>query len=101
MADQEISGRVVLVTGGSRGIGRAVSIGLGRSGARVAVNYAKDEAAAHATLEEIEAVGGSGGIYPGDVSTRVILPSRSTAAWPTGKCSSRQSVDSGWGWAVS
>ena len=68
MADQEISGRVVLVTGGSRGIGRAVSIGLGRSGARVAVNYVQNEPAAKATLADIEAVGGSGGIYSGDVS---------------------------------
>ena len=68
MSDQEISDRVVLVTGGSRGIGRAVSIGLGRSGARVAVNYVQNESAAKATLAEIEAVGGSGGIYPGDVS---------------------------------
>ena len=68
MTDQEFSGRVVLVTGGSRGIGRAVSIGLGRSGAKVAVNYAQNEPAAKATLAEIEAIGGSGGIYPGDVS---------------------------------
>jgi NAD(P)-dependent dehydrogenase (short-subunit alcohol dehydrogenase family) len=53
----ELAGRVALVTGGGRGIGRAIALGLAADGADVAVNYRKDEAAARATVAEIEARG--------------------------------------------
>jgi 3-oxoacyl-[acyl-carrier protein] reductase len=46
MASQELAGRTALVTGGSRGIGRAVCVRLAREGARVAINYASSEPAA-------------------------------------------------------
>jgi len=49
---------VVLVTGGSRGIGRAVSVGLGQAGARVAVNYWRNSAQAEETAAAIAAAGG-------------------------------------------
>ncbi|MEU9554179.1 SDR family oxidoreductase [Streptomyces fumanus] len=51
-------GRTALVTGGSRGIGRAVSRRLAREGALVAVHYGHDETAAERTVKEIEADGG-------------------------------------------
>ncbi|MTE17697.1 SDR family oxidoreductase [Streptomyces sp. TRM43335] len=51
-------GKTVLVTGGSRGIGRAVARRLGREGALVAVHYGHDRTAAERTVEEIEADGG-------------------------------------------
>jgi len=52
-----LAGRVALVTGGGRGIGRAIALGLARDGADVAVNYRRDEAAARETIAEIEAAG--------------------------------------------
>jgi 3-oxoacyl-[acyl-carrier protein] reductase len=55
----DLSGKIALVTGGSRGIGKAVSELLARQGARVILTYAKDEAAARQTVEGIEATGGT------------------------------------------
>jgi 3-oxoacyl-[acyl-carrier protein] reductase len=53
-----LAGRVALVTGGSRGIGRAACIGLAQAGAAVAVHYGSDAAAAGEVVAEIEAAGG-------------------------------------------
>lgn len=53
-----LTGKVALVTGGSRGIGRAISERLARDGALVAVHFGRDEAAAARTVEGIEASGG-------------------------------------------
>lgn len=53
-----LAGRVALVTGGSRGIGHAISLRLARDGAAVAVNYANNADAAERTVWEIEANGG-------------------------------------------
>ncbi|GAA2932794.1 hypothetical protein GCM10020221_30730 [Streptomyces thioluteus] len=54
-----LKGRTALVTGGGRGIGRAVSERLARDGARVAVHYGRDDRAARETVAAIEAAGGS------------------------------------------
>ena len=53
----ELAGRVALVTGGGRGIGRAISLALAADGADVAVNYRRDEQAALDTVAEIAALG--------------------------------------------
>ncbi len=66
--DKALSGRVALVTGGSRGIGRAIAVALGRRGAKVVVNYASREDAARETAAEIEAAGGQAALAPFDVA---------------------------------
>lgn len=63
-----MSDRVALVTGGSRGIGRAAALALARSGLRVAVNYKERADDAKETLRLIEAAGGDGICVAGDVS---------------------------------
>src|SRR6266478_6858135 len=55
---QPMKNRVALVTGGSRGIGAATAILLGRSGARVGINYYQNKAAAQTVISTIEKAGG-------------------------------------------
>jgi NAD(P)-dependent dehydrogenase (short-subunit alcohol dehydrogenase family) len=52
-----LEGRVALITGGGRGIGRAIALGLAEDGADIVVNYRRDDAAAQETVVEIEKVG--------------------------------------------
>ena len=71
MADRftiDLSPRTALITGGSRGIGRAVADLLARAGARVAMNYVRDEAAANRAVREIRAAGGEAMALAGDLS---------------------------------
>lgn len=64
----ELKGKVAVVTGGSRDIGRAISIKLAREGAKVIVNYYNSEAAARETVDEIKSIGGQAIAVKADVS---------------------------------
>ena len=64
----ELEGHKALVTGGSRGIGRAIAIELARRGADVAINYNRSEGPALEVVAEIEALGRKGFALQADVS---------------------------------
>jgi len=63
-----LQGKVALVTGGSRGIGRAIAVALGRRGAKVIINYASRADAAREAAAEVEAAGGQAALAGFDVA---------------------------------
>lgn len=62
-----LKGRVALVTGASRGIGRAIALSLAEAGADIAINYRRDEGAARETVAEIERLGRKARAYQASV----------------------------------
>ncbi len=64
-----LAGRAAIVTGGGRGIGRAIALGLAADGAEVAVNFRKDEESARQTVAAIEAEGGRAAAYQASVAS--------------------------------
>jgi 3-oxoacyl-[acyl-carrier protein] reductase len=64
----DLTGKSALVTGGSRGIGRACCLALARAGARVCVNYRLESPSAELTVEEIENAGGEAFALAADVA---------------------------------
>lgn len=81
MACKELTGKTALVTGASRGLGRAIALGLGESGARV-VLVARDQASLERTAAAITAVGGESAVFRADVSqeTEVLTLEKAVAA---------------------
>jgi 3-oxoacyl-[acyl-carrier protein] reductase len=69
----DLDGRVALVTGGGRGIGRAIALALAQDGADVAVVYRRDEESAAATVKEIEGLGRHARAYPADVGDAPVV----------------------------
>ena len=82
--NRPLDGQVAIVTGGSRGIGRAIALRLAASGAKVLVNYASSSAAAEAVVAEIVAGGGEAAHQQGDVAdpaTAEALVKAATERW--------------------
>jgi 3-oxoacyl-[acyl-carrier protein] reductase len=65
--------KIALITGSSRGIGRAVAIKLAEAGIFVYINYRRQQAAAAQILTEITSAGGAGALCPFDVADRVAV----------------------------
>jgi 3-oxoacyl-[acyl-carrier protein] reductase len=65
---RELEGKIAVVTGASRGIGRAIAVALGGRGAKVVVNYAANEAAAKEAAAAVEAAGGGASLKRFDVA---------------------------------
>jgi 3-oxoacyl-[acyl-carrier protein] reductase len=63
-----LKGKIAVVTGGSRDIGRAISVGLAKEGAKVVVNYYNSEIGAMETVDEIKSFGGEAVAVKADVS---------------------------------
>jgi len=64
----DLKGRTAIITGASRGIGRATAIAIARAGADVVINYSSSEAQAASVKEQIEEFGGSAVIFKADVT---------------------------------
>jgi len=67
MSDQELSGRVAVITGAGRSIGRAMALELAAAGCAVVVNVRQNRAEAEAVVKEIENTGGRGLVAVADV----------------------------------
>ena len=70
MCEKALSGKNALVTGGSRGIGRAICLRLSEMGAHVAINFTSNQEAAETVKKEIEINGGTATLLPFDVSDK-------------------------------
>ena len=70
MSDKPLAGKVALVTGAGRGIGRVIALRLAEDGATVIAHYAHSKGGAEETVAEIEANGGKAVAYPADIAKR-------------------------------
>jgi enoyl-[acyl-carrier protein] reductase III len=71
----DLTGRVALITGGSRGIGRACALRLAEAGADIVINYVTSQTAAERVAKEIQALGRNVAVVKADVSQQVDIQS--------------------------
>ena len=82
---QELAGKVALVTGGAKNIGRAISLALAAAGASVAVNTLSSREEAEAVVNEIRAAGGTAEVFLADIADAAAV----RAAVPEGSVEAR------------
>lgn len=80
MTTSSLQGRVALVTGGSRGIGKAIALKLAAAGCDVAVSYLSREADAHATADAVRALGRRAVVAAGNVAKSADVAAIAAAA---------------------
>ena len=76
-----LDGKVALVTGGSRGIGRGCALALAGAGAKVVVNYHSNHEAAREVVAQIRDMGGEAFVWQADVADRKAVEAMIDAAW--------------------
>jgi 3-oxoacyl-[acyl-carrier protein] reductase len=79
MASNELAGKVAIVTGAGRNIGRAIALALADGGASVVVNARSNRAEAEAVAREVEALGGKALVHIGDVADRAAVQAMADA----------------------
>jgi 3-oxoacyl-[acyl-carrier protein] reductase len=80
MSNKELDGKVAIVTGAGRNIGRAIALALAESGASIVVNVRSNRAEADAVAREIEAAGGKALVHIGDVADASSVQAMADAA---------------------
>jgi 3-oxoacyl-[acyl-carrier protein] reductase len=70
MSEKPLAGKVALVTGAGRGIGREIALRLARDGASIVAHYASSRGGAEQTVADIEAMGGVAVAYQADIARR-------------------------------
>lgn len=70
----DLKGKVALITGGSRGIGRAIAVRLAEAGANVAINYLRQRTAAEETIKMVEATGAQALAIRANVGEQETIP---------------------------
>ena len=80
MSIKELTGKVAIVTGAGRNIGRAIALALAEAGASVVINARSNRAEAEAVAREIEAIGGKALVHLGDVADAAAVQAMADAA---------------------
>jgi 3-oxoacyl-[acyl-carrier protein] reductase len=80
MTEKELTGKVAIVTGAGRNIGRAIALALADGGASVVVNARSNRAEAEAVVREIDAMGGKALVHIGDVADAMAVQAMADAA---------------------
>jgi 3-oxoacyl-[acyl-carrier protein] reductase len=80
VSNKELSGKVAIVTGAGRNIGRAIALALAQGGASIVVNARGNRAEAEAVAHEVEAAGGKALVHIGDVADAVAVQAMAAAA---------------------
>src|ERR1700710_3303874 len=80
MSTNELAGKVAIVTGAGRNIGRAIALALAEGGASILVNARSNRAEADAVAREIEAAGGKALVHIGDVADAKSVQAMADAA---------------------